>query len=131
MPLELPVLPAPALPEVPVLGAAPPIALPLVLGALEPPVALEPVELLPCSRRQRSLSEPAMPLHWGAPTLGELAEGRDDEPDAPVEPLVEEPVLPDPPTLCDDDCAIAVAENATMAASVAVESTFNIVASPM
>lgn len=51
--------------------------------------------------------------------------------DEPVEPLVEEPVLPDPPTLCDDDCAIAAAENANIAASVAVERVFNIVASPL
>ena len=106
--MELPVLPAPVLP-VPVLGAPLPIALPLVLGeAVEPPVALEPVELLPCSRRQRSFSVPVMLSHWVLlPTLGEVegevAEGSEDEPDEPVVPLAEESVLLDPPTLCDDD----------------------------
>jgi hypothetical protein len=51
--------------------------------------------------------------------------------DESLVPLVEEPVLPDPPTLCDDDCAIAAAENANSAAIVAVERVFNMGASPM
>jgi hypothetical protein len=133
----MPVEPAPVEPLLPVLGAPLPIALPLVLGeALDPPVALEPVELLP-SRRQRSFSLPVRLSHWALPpTLGEVvegevAEGSDDEPDEPVVPLAEESELPEPPTLCDDDWAIAAAENANIAASVAVESTLNIVASPM
>ena len=117
LPEPMPVEPAPVEPEpvvslLPVLGAPLPIALPLVLGeALEPPVALEPVELLPCSRRQRSFSVPVMASHRVLlPTLGEVdgevvegSEDEPDEPDAPVVPLAEESVLLDPPTLCDDD----------------------------
>lgn len=58
----------------------------------------------------------------------ELSLALGDELDEPVVPLVDDPALP--PTLCDDDWAIAPAETANSAASVAVESTFNIVASP-
>jgi hypothetical protein len=133
MPLEPPVLPAPALPVLPVLGAPLPIALPVVpvLGeALDPPAAV------PVSRWQRSLSRPVsvsqrvlLPVDGKGVdgVVGELALGSDEEPDAPAEPLAEEPVLPEPPTLCDDDCAIAATENASSAAAVAVESTFSIV----
>ena len=108
--LSEPVLPEPTLPEEPL-----PIVLPVLGDALDPPVALEPVEL-PCSRRQRSFSVPVMASHRVLllPTLGELVlgevvegvdgvEGSVDEPDAPVVPLAEESVLLDPPTLCDDD----------------------------
>jgi hypothetical protein len=107
----------------------------LVLGALEPP-ALEPV-LLPCCCRQRSFSAPVMLSHWMVlpPTLGEEVDelpvdelpvapdedGADGEPDAPVEP----------PTLCDDDWAIAAAEKANNAAMVVAEIALSIFTSPM
>jgi len=124
-------LPEPALPVL-----APPLPLGEALEPLEDEPMLPEVEPLaePCSLRQRSFSEPVrlahcvlLPLRDGDVVtlpLGDVVE-------EPVEPLVEEPVLPDPPTLCDDDCAIAAAENANNAATVAVESVFNIVASPM
>jgi hypothetical protein len=83
---------------------------------------LEPLAA-PCSRRQRSFSEPVRLTHCVLLPLpltdGELV----------VPPLVELPVLP--PTPCDDDCASAAAENANRAASVAVERVLSIVASPM
>lgn len=72
-----------------------------------------------------------LPLKDGELLLLELSLVLGEAVDEPVEPLVEEPVLPDPPTLCDDDCAIAAAENANIAASAAVERVFNIVASPL
>src|SRR5262245_58343906 len=127
----MPVLPAPVLPVLPVL--APPLLLgEAELGELVEPLEDEPVlpdvEPLaePCALRQRSFSEPVRLSHCVLLPL-RLGDVLDD----PVEPLVEEPVLPDPPTLCDDDCAIAAAENANSAAIIAVESVFNIVASPM
>jgi hypothetical protein len=138
-PEELPV-PEPELPP-----ALPVPAPPLVLGeALEPldeepvpeeePMLPEEEPVLPdveplaelCSLRQRSFSEPVRLSHC---VLLPLALG-----EALVEPLVplaEESLLEEPPTLCDDDCAIAAAENANSAAMVAVESVFNIVASPL
>src|SRR5438477_5577315 len=117
MPVEPLVLPAPDAP------------LPVVL-LLEPVLgeALEPLEdeplFAPCSRRQRSFSEPVRLSHCVAPPIaGEVVE---EEPVAlgeelgePVAPLVDEPVLPDPPTLCDDEWAMAAAENANSAATVA------------
>ncbi|MEA3195444.1 MAG: hypothetical protein QOD26_3777 [Betaproteobacteria bacterium] len=139
----IPVLPEPEVlaPEPEVLAPEPVLPLPdvllPVLGELEPLEDDEP--LAPCSRRQRSFSEPVRLSHWVVPPrAGELVE------ELPLalgevldEPLVEEPVLPLAlgvlPTPCDDDesAAIATAEAANSAASVAVESTFNIVASPM
>jgi hypothetical protein len=129
-----PVLPlAPALPV-----PAPPLLLGEALEPLEDEPMLPDVEPLaePWSFRQRSFSAPVrvshcvlLPLREGE--LVELPLALGDEVEEPVEPLAEEPVLPDPPTLCDDDCAIAAAETANSAAIVAVESVFNIIASPM
>ena len=84
MPLEPPVLPAapelpvPRLPEPvePVEPVLPAPAAPLlpVLDELEPPADEEP-EAEPCSRRQRSFSEPVRLSHWmELPTLGVLVE---------------------------------------------------------
>jgi len=111
MPLEpLPVLPAPD-------G--------LLLGD-----ALEPLEDdAPCSFTQRSFSGPVRLAHWAGVAveplvaLGELLD----------EPLVEDPVLPLAlgvlPAPCDDESAAkAAVDIANRAASVAVESTLNIVA---
>jgi hypothetical protein len=137
MPLEPLVLPAPdaplpRLPEPvePVLPAAP---LPVV-EELVPPADDEP-EAEPCSRRQRSFSEPVRLSHWMLlPTLGEVDElvlGEE------VEPL-DEPVAAGlwlPPTLCPDEpdevCAIEAAENANRAARAEVQRILNIGASPM
>ena len=120
MPVEPLVLPAPDAPL--------PIALP-VLGEAPGPLDDDPLAA-PCSRRQRSFSEPVRVSHCVAPPrAGEVLE---EEPVAlgeelgePIEPLAEEPVLPDPPTLCDDDWAMATAENANNAATAAVENTFS------
>jgi len=130
--LEPVLLPEPALPVL-----APPLVLGEALEPLEDEPMLPDAEPLaePCALRQRSFSEPVRLSHCVLPRDGDvvappLALGVELE--EPVEPLAEEPVLPElPPTLCDDDCAIAAAENANSAATVAVESLFNIVASPM
>ncbi|OAI52104.1 hypothetical protein AYO46_06585 [Betaproteobacteria bacterium SCGC AG-212-J23] len=81
MPVEPPVLPAPDAPL--------PIELPLELGeALEPLLEDEPLGDAPCSRTQRSFSEPVRLSHCVVPPrAGELVE-------EPVEPLVDEPALP-------------------------------------
>ena len=128
-PEPMPVLPEPEVLAPESLLPLPDVLLP-VLGELEPLEDEEP--LAPCSRRQRSFSEPVRLSHWVVPPrAGELVE---ELPvalgDVVLLSLVEEPVLPLPPTLCDDDCAIEAAENANSAASVAVERTFNIVDSP-
>ena len=146
MPLPLePLVPAPPL----VLGE-------LELGdEVEPELelgeALDPLEdedppAAPCWRRQVSFSVPVSVSHWVllAPTdgeveelslaLGEVALGEVVlgevvlllEPPLAAEPVLELPLAP-----CDDEsAAIATAEAANRAANVAVESTFNIVASP-
>jgi len=122
MPVEPLVLPAPDAPL--------PIALPVLGEALEPLDEDDPLAA-PCSRRQRSFSEPVRVSHCVVPPrAGEVVE---EEPVAlgeelgePIEPLAEEPVLPDPPTLCDDDWAMAVAEIASSAATDAAERTFSI-----
>lgn len=128
MPLE-PVLPAP---EAPVLEPV----LPALLGALDEPLDEEPEA--PCSRRQRSFSEPVRLSHWMLlPTLGVLVEelplALGVEVLEPVEPLVEESAgaaLWLPPTLCPDEpdevCAIEAAENAKSAARVEVQRILNI-----
>jgi hypothetical protein len=124
MPVEPLVLPAPVAPllEAPIV--------PLLLGEALEPLAEEPLAA-PCSRRQRSFSEPVSVSHCVAPprageVLDEDPVALGDELEVPVEPLAEEPVLADPPTLCDDDWAMAAAENATNAATAAVEKTFSI-----
>jgi hypothetical protein len=128
MPVEPLVLPAPddPLPSVPLLGEV----LEPVLGEALEPLDEEPLAA-PCSRRQRSFSAPVRVAHCvPLPSAGEVVEEEPvalgEEPVEPVEPLVEEPVLPDPPTLCDVDWAMAAAENANSAATVAAERTFSI-----
>lgn len=125
MPLLLPVPLAPpvVLGEV-VLGE-------VELGELVEPLADEEPLAAPCSRRQRSFSVPVrlshcvlLPLSDGDVVALPLALGD-------VESLAEEPVLPEPPMFCDDDCAIAAAESAKSAAAVAIESAFSMFASPV
>lgn len=124
----------------------PPMVLPgevLPGEVLDPPAALEPVEPAPCSRRQRSFSKPVSRSHCvfiregdalGEVVLGAVGEVVLGEPegsvgvDAPAVPLAE---VPGPPSPDEDDWASAAAENANSAATVAVESAFDIVASPM
>jgi len=123
MPVEPLVLPAPV---APLLGA--PIT-PLLLGEALEPLPAEPLAA-PCWRRQRSFSEPVRVSHCVAPPrAGEVLEEEPvalgEELEEPIEPLAEEPVLPDPPTLCDDDWAMAAAENANIAATAAVENAFS------
>jgi hypothetical protein len=130
MPLEPLVLPAP---EAPLLESVLPLP---VLGALDEPADEEPE--VPCSRRQRSFSEPVRLSHWMLlPTLGVLVE----ELPLALGEVVELELESAPvalgllPTLPDDDpdevCAIEAAENANSAARVEVQRILNIRASPM
>jgi len=123
----MPVEPAPDVPllepvldEEPVLGEEP------IEDPVDPPDDEDPLAA-PCSRRQRSFSRPVRLAHCvPLPSEGEVVEEEPvalgEELDDPVAPLVEEP--PDPPTLCDDDWAMAAAESANSAATVAAERTF-------
>ena len=95
------------------------------LGELELGEALEPLEDVSCSRRQRSFSVPVIASHCVLllPTEGELEE-------LPL--ALGEVVLLEPPLAPEDEsAAMATVEAANSAASVAVESTFNIRASPL
>lgn len=116
-------LPSVPLPE-PLLGEEP------IEDPVDPPDDEDPLAA-PCSRRQRSFSRPVRLAHCVLlPSEGEVLDGEPvalgEELDEPVEPPAEEPVLPDPPTLCDDDWATAAAEKANSAATVAAERTFSI-----
>jgi hypothetical protein len=121
-----------------------------VLGELELGEALEPLEdeeplAAPCSCRQRSFSVPVRESHWvlPAPTAGEvevlplalgevvllelsLALGEVVLLELPL--ALGEVVLP---LVDDESAAMATAEAANSAVTAAVESTFNIVASPL
>ena len=126
----MPVLPEPELP-------APESELP-VLGELELGEALEPLEdeeplAAPFSCRQRSFSVPVRESHCVllAPTEGELealplALGEVVLLELPL--ALGEVVLP---LVDDESAAMATAEAANSAVTAAVESTFNIVASPL
>ena len=117
--------PMPLLPEPELLVSE--LELP-VLGELELGEALEPLEdeeplAVPCSCRQRSFSVPVRLSHWvlPAPTEGEVV-------------LLELPLALGEvvlPLVDDESAAMATAEAANSAVTAAVESTFNIVASPL
>jgi len=128
------VLPEPVLEPMPL----EPLVLPAPDGLLVLGDALEPLDDEPldgCSRKQRSFSVPVKVSHWALPPrAGEVVE---ELPlalgEVPDEPLVEDPVLPLalgvlPVPWDAESAAMAAVEIANRAASVAVESTFNIVA---
>jgi len=109
-----------------------------VLGELELGEALEPLEdeeplAAPCSCRQRSFSVPVRESHCvlPAPTAGEVEElplalGEVVLLELPL--ALGEVVLP---LVDDESAAMATAEAANSAVTAAIESTFNIVASPL
>jgi hypothetical protein len=125
------VLPEPVLEPMPLVPLEP-LVLPAPDGLLLLGEALEPVEPLeddePCSRRQRSFSEPVRVSHWVLPPrAGELVE---EPPVALGEDPVEEELLPvalgELPLWDDESAAMTAVEAANSAARVAAERTFNI-----
>ena len=109
-----------------------PLVLPAPDGLLVLGDALEPLEddesLAGCSRRQRSFSVPVRVAHCAGVLVEEPPVALGVE---PVEPLVEDELLPAlgvlPTSLDAESAATTAVEAANNTARVAAESTFNIV----